>query len=416
MKILQHDVVVIGGGPAGIAAAIKASQLGLRTALIENRDILGGIPFQCIHPGFGVHYFKEDLTGTEFIDRLLKKLEESKVDVFTRAYVHSIEVPAYNEKIVNVVSRSGVLKFKAKAIIYATGARERQVFEIGVAGDRPGSGVYTAGEAQALMDVYGVIPGKEAVIIGSGDVGLIVARRLVLEGAKVKAVLGRSLHPGGLMRNIIQCVVDFNVPLRLGYTVERIMGRDRVEKVKIVKVSGEGAGQESFELECDTVIVAAGLVPEVRLLERIGVVIDPATGGPVVNEFLETSIPGIFTAGNALVVNDLVDYVVEQGELAAEGAKLFVERDGLPSISWKKFNRGRNIRFIVPHYVSGERDVVVYARVSKPGDDVRVSIPEIGYFIKLPKVRPAEMLRLWIPRRLLSKTTSRELTLEVEKA
>ncbi|WP_048078793.1 NAD(P)/FAD-dependent oxidoreductase [Desulfurococcus mucosus] len=418
MKTLLYDVVVIGGGPAGIAAAVKASGFGLKTALIENRSVLGGIPLQCIHPGFGVHYFKEDLTGTEFIERLLDKLRGSAVDVYTKTHVHSIEVLSHDEKIVNAVTRSGVHRFIAKTIVYATGARERHIYEINVVGDRPGAGVYTAGEAQALMDIYGVLPGREAVIIGSGDVGLIMARRLALEGAKVKAVIEMLPYPGGLTRNIVQCLYDFNIPLYLGHVVTRIIGRNRVEAVTVAKVGADGKPLKDteFKIDCDTVIVAAGLVPNMGLLEKIGVAVDPATRGPIVNDLLETSVPGVFAAGNALVINDLVDYVVEQGELAAESARMFVEEDGSPSLQWLRVGKGRNIRLVVPHYVSGVRDVVLYARVSQPERNVYVSIPEIGYFLKLPEVKPAEMLRLWIPRRLISKSKEGKLTLEVKPA
>lgn len=418
MKTVSYDVVVIGGGPAGIAAAVKSSSLGLKTALIENREILGGIPLQCIHPGFGVHYFKEDLTGTEFIERLLERLRNSDVDTYTRTHVHSIDVVSHSEKIVNAITREGVLKLHAKAIIYVAGARERHIYEIGVTGDRPGSGIYTAGEAQALMDLYGVLPGREVVIIGSGDVGLIMARRLALEGARVKAVVEMLPYPGGLTRNIVQCLLDFNIPLYLGHMVVKVIGGSRVEKVVIAKVGSDlkpVKGTET-ELTCDTVIVAAGLVPNIRLLEKMGVAIDPATRGPIVNEWLETTVPGVFAAGNALLINDLVDYVVEQGELAAEGARLFVENNGIPTVKWSRIERGRNIRLVAPHYISGERSIVLYARVSQPEENVYVSIPEIGYLIRLRRVKPAEMLRLWIPHRVLSRASGDKLTIEVKPA
>ncbi|MGC8953792.1 MAG: NAD(P)/FAD-dependent oxidoreductase [Desulfurococcus sp.] len=418
METLVYDVVVIGGGPAGIASAIKADSLGLKTALIENRDILGGIPLQCIHPGFGIHYFKEDLTGTEFIERLIDRLRVSSVDVYTKTHVHAIDVIAHDEKIVNTVRRSGVTRFVAKTIIYATGARERHLYEIGVVGDRPGSGIYTAGEAQALMDIYGILPGREIVIIGSGDVGLIMARRFSLEGARVKAVVEMLPYPGGLTRNIVQCLYDFNIPLYLGHVVTGVKGRNRVEKVIVARIgeNGKPLKETEFEIPCDTVVVAAGLIPNVGLLEKIGVAMDPATRGPVVNELLEASIPGVFVAGNALIINDLVDYVVEQGELAAKGAKLFIENNGVPSVDWVRVEKGRNIRLVVPHYISGERDVVIYARVQQPERNVYVSIPEIGYFIRLTSVKPAEMLRLWIPGRILSRVDTRRITLEVKPA
>ncbi|RLG81219.1 MAG: pyridine nucleotide-disulfide oxidoreductase, partial [Thermoprotei archaeon] len=276
--------------------------------------------------------------------------------------------------------------------------------------------VYTAGEAQTLMDIHGIMPGKEIVIIGSGDVGLIMARRFALEGARVKAVIEILPHPGGLMRNVVQCLKDFNIPLLLSHVVTKIIGKKRVEKVVVAKV-GEGfkpvEGTE-FEIPCDTVVIAAGLRPHVDLLEKLGVLMDPATGGPVVNELLETSVPGIFAAGNALVINDLVDYVVEQGELAAEGAHLFVSNDGLPTIDWKPIVKGRNVRLVVPHYVSCERRVTIYARVREPEERVFARIPEIGIRKFYIAVRPAEMIRLDLEKEDLSKALHEsKITLEV---
>lgn len=409
------DVVVIGGGPAGMAAAARAAELGLSALLIESRDLLGGVPLQCIHPGFGLHYFGEDLTGTQFAYKLIERLEKSGAEVMLKAHVHSIDVESHDEKTVNVIAPEGVVRVKCKAVIYAAGARERTLFEIGVVGDRPG-GVFTAGEAQLLMDLYGALPGREVVIIGSGDVGLIVARRFALEGARVRAVVEIMPWPGGLMRNVVQCLRDFNIPLLLSHAVVRVVGRERVEKVVVAKVdeSLKPLPGTEFEIPCDTVVVAAGLRPNTDLLERMGAAIDPATGGPIVNELLETTVPGVFAAGNALVVNDLVDYAAEQGERAAEGAKLFVESGGLPTSDWKPVVRGANVRLAVPHYVSGERDVVIYARVQKPERNVLVQVPELGLRRFAIAVRPAEMIRLELSRSVLERGGGFEkLTLEV---
>ena len=417
MRILEYDTVVIGGGPAGIAAAIKATELGLKTILIENRDLLGGIPLRCVHPGFGLHYFKEDLTGTQFITRLLDKLEKLKVEYMLKAHVHSIEYLDYNKKIVNVITPQGVMRILTKTIIYTTGARERHIYEIGVVGDRP-DGIYTAGEAQTLMDIYGILPGREIVIIGSGDVGLIMARRFALEGAKVKAVVGILPYPGGLMRNVIQCLRDFNIPLLLGHTVVKVIGKKRVEKVLVAKVDENFKpipGTE-FEIPCDTVVLSVGLRPYLKVLEKLGLHIDPTTGGPVVNDYLETNIPGVFVAGNALVINDFVDYAVEQGELAAEGAKIFVENNGIPTKNWKIVEKGRNVRLVVPQMISGEKDVIVYARVSNPEKNVYVEIPELGFRLFNYGVRPAEMIRLKLRKDMFSKIGAdiNKITLEVK--
>jgi NADPH-dependent 2,4-dienoyl-CoA reductase/sulfur reductase-like enzyme len=417
MKTLEYDTVVIGGGPAGIAAAIKATELGLKTILIENRDLLGGIPLQCVHTGFGLHYFKEDLTGTQFVTRLLDKLEKLRVEYLLKAHVHSIEYLDYDKKLVNVVTPQGVVRILTKTIIYTTGARERHLYEIGVVGDRP-DGIYTAGEAQTLMDIYGIMPGREVVIIGSGDVGLIMARRFALEGAKVKAVIEILPYPGGLMRNVMQCLRDYNIPLLLGHTVVKVVGKKRVEKIIVAKVDENFKPIEGteFEIPCDTVVLSVGLRPYLKVLEKLGIHIDPATGGPVVNEYLETNIPGVFVAGNALVVNDLVDYAVEQGELAAEGAKVFIENKGIPTKNWKLIEKGRNIRLVVPHAVSGERDVIIYARVANPERNVYVQIPELGFRLFSYGVRPAEMIWFKLRKDMFSKLGAdvNKITLEVK--
>jgi len=397
VRFLEYDVLVIGGGPAGIAAAVKASELGLKTLLVENRERLGGIPLQCIHPGFGLHYFHEDLTGGEFVERLIGRLERAGVEYLVRAHVSGIKYNSRLEKVADVITRSGVVRVRTKAIIYAAGARERHLFEIGVYGDRP-DGVYTAGEAQTLMDIYGVLPGREVVIVGSGDVGLIMARRFALEKAVVKAVVEILPYPGGLMRNVQQCLRDFNIPLLLGHTVVKVVGRRRVEKIVVARVdeSLKPVPGSEFEIPCDTVIVAAGLRPYIEPLVGMGVEVDESTRGPVVNELLETSVPGVFAAGNALVINDLVDYAVEQGERAAEGARVFIENKGVTGGRWVRVEKGRNIRLVVPHYVSGERSVVFYARVQKPESDVFFEIPEVGFRLFNYGVRPPEMIRAFI--------------------
>jgi len=410
----KYDVIIIGGGPAGIAAAIRSKELGMKSILIESREILGGVPLQCIHPGFGIHYFKEDLTGTEFISKLLKKMEDIGVRYLTRAHVHSIEVRSHNEKIINVITSEGVKRLETKTLIYAAGARERHIFETNIVGDRP-DGIYTAGEAQTLMDIYGIMPGKQVVVVGSGDVGLIMARRFALEGAKVVAVIEMMPYPGGLLRNVVQCLRDYDIPLYLSHVVKKVSGRRRVEKVTVSRVdeSLRPIKGTEFELRCDTLILATGLIPNIDILERIGVIIDPATRGPVVNEFLETTVPGVFAAGNALVINDSVDNVVNQGELAAEGAHIFIQNDGMPSTGWKPVKKGRNIRSAVPHYISGMRDVTFYARVRAPERMVEVRVPEVHFKRRLHSVRPAEMITFKLRKELLASLKSPKVTLEV---
>lgn len=411
----RYDVIVIGGGPGGLAAAIKAHELGMKVLLLENRDVLGGIPLQCVHPGFGLHYFKEDLTGTEFIYRFIDKFERLGIEGYTRAHLHEIELISDLEKRLKVVTPNGIKKLETKSIIYTTGARERHIFEIGITGHRA-AGIFTAGEAQTMMDIYGIMPGKEILILGSGDVGLIMARRFALEGAIVKGVIEIMPFPGGLTRNVVQCLYDFGIPLYLSHAVTRIEGVKRVEKVTICEVTEDLKVKEGTEKEikCDTVVVAAGLVPYIKILEKIGVTKDEATKGPIVSECLETSIPGIFAAGNALVVNDLVDHVVEQGEEAAQGALEFVEKSGIPTKRWRRMIRGKNVRLLIPHYVSGERDVTIYARVAKPEENVRVRFPEIGKEIKLQVVKPAEMVIVKLRKEEIERARDK-ITMEVVK-
>ncbi|ALV62651.1 Sarcosine oxidase alpha subunit [Thermococcus sp. 2319x1] len=407
-----YDTIVIGGGPAGLAAAVKAKKLGLKVLLLDENEFLGGILPQCIHPGFGLHYFKEELTGPEFAYRFVKQVKELNIEHYTNAYVLEIENYSDLEKRVVFSSPKGVMEVWGKTIIYAAGARERHASEIGIVGDRV-AGIYTAGEAQTLMDIYGVMPGKEVVIVGSGDVGLIMARRFALEGAKVKAVIELMPYPGGLARNVM-ILRDFEIPLYLSHKVVEVRGKKRVEKVKVVKVDEnlkEIPGSE-FWIECDTLLISAGLIPNVKLLKKIGAQIDPLNGGPVVNELLETTIPGIFVAGNALLINDLVDYVAEQGELAALGAKEFIENQGIPSRKWIELKRGKNVRILAPHYVSGERDVYIYARVSRPMENVRITFPEIGKELRLPVVKPSEMLRIRLKAEEIRKA-EKEITMEV---
>jgi NADPH-dependent 2,4-dienoyl-CoA reductase/sulfur reductase-like enzyme len=417
--MVRYDAIIVGGGPAGLSAALNLKMNGFNPLVIESGDRIGGVPIQCIHTGFGLHYLGEDLTGTEFIYRLIERVEDQGVEYKVRSHVFRVRYPRtrYPYKIVEVLSPEGFLELEAPAIVYTAGAREKTIFEIGVTGRRL-SGVYTAGEAQAYMDVYGILPGSRVVIVGSGDVGLIMARRFALEGASVEAVVEMMPWPGGLTRNIVQCLLDYDIPLLLGRMVVRLEGKRRVEGVITVRVDEDMKpipGSEEF-IECDTVVVSAGLTPNIRLLEELGLAVDPSTRGPVVDDYLESvTHQGLFIAGNALVVNDLVDYVVEQGESAAESVSILLS-EGVKSRSYARIVRGDNVRFIVPQYLSCERDAVIYMRVMKPEYDVKVCFKELSLEFRYPVVRPSEMLRLKLSRRDLDKLKgSGSLTVEVKR-
>jgi len=412
MREYSSDVVVIGGGPAGLAAASSCLEAGAgRVLLVEKEAELGGILPQCIHTGFGLLELKEDLTGPEFAE----VLEERALNLGAQFLMNSYASRLWLDEggvVVECVSPRGIEVVHGKCLIYAAGCRERIPSEVGIVGDRP-SGVFTAGTAQTLMDLYGLLPGERVVVVGSGDVGLIMSRRFAVEGAKVVAVVEMMKHPGGLTRNVVQCLEDYGIPLLLSHTVLEVRGKSRVKSVMVCELDENltPIGGTEREIECDTVIVATGLLPEVGLLEKAGAEVDRSTGGPIVNEFLETSLRGVFACGNVLVVNDLVDYAVEQGRLCARSAKSLLDGTLQRPEAWRRSAAGEGVRFVVPQLFSGAEDVTFYARVKKPKRNCRLSLREVPMDIKLPIVRPAEMLRISVKRDYLSKVE--RLTLEV---
>lgn len=328
------DIVIIGGGPAGLAAAISAKENGIDDVLILERDKeLGGILNQCIHNGFGLHTFKEELTGPEYASRFIAKTEELKIPYKLQTMVLDITA----DKIVTAMNKEeGLFQIQAKAVILAMGCRERSRGALNIPGYRP-AGVYSAGTAQRLVNMEGFLPGREVVILGSGDIGLIMARRMTLEGAKVKVVAELMPYSGGLKRNIVQCLDDFGIPLKLSHTVVDIKGRERVEGITLAQVDGANKpipGTEEF-YSCDTLLLSVGLIPENELSRGMGVEISSITSGPIVNESLETNIEGVFACGNVLHVHDLVDYVSEEAKTAGGNAatyvKKFKEYKSLPS-------------------------------------------------------------------------------------
>lgn len=326
----KRDLIVIGGGPAGMAAALQAKRSGVRNVLIIERDFyLGGILNQCIHPGFGLHQFDEELTGPEYAFRFVEEVEKTEgIEV----WLNTIVVSLNDKKQLTWLRPGGIGKIKAKSIIVATGCRERTREMTHTPGDRP-SGIFPAGLAQKLINMQGLIPGKEIVIVGSGDIGLIMARRLTLEGAKVKAVVEIASESKGLIRNVVQCLDDYDIPLYLEHTISRIHGAQRVESVDIIKVNKQGKPIKSseFTIKCDTVLYSVGLIPENELLEMAGAEMDERANTPVGEQLNETTIPGVFACGNACQVYDLVDWVtrdsLKAGNQAAEYLKVLPKKE-----------------------------------------------------------------------------------------
>ncbi len=389
MRALRPDVLVIGGGAAGLAAAAAAARQGARTVLLERDRYLGGVLEQCIHPGFGLHRYQEELTGPEFAHRLREELSQSGAEVVTEATVLELDPRGPRVK---AVSPKGLALFRPRAVVWATGARERPLGALRIPGTRP-AGIFTAGLAQRLVNIHGLLPGRRAVILGSGDIGLIMARRLHLEGVEVAAVLEIKPFPGGLIRNVVQCLEDFGIPLRLRHTVAELHGRERLSGVTMVEVDEAGTplpGTEEF-LECDTLVLSVGLIPENRLIEQF-VPLDPVNRGPRVNSLLQTEAPWLFAAGNNLAVFDLVDSVAELGARAGAAAARYAKGE-LPESRTVPLVRGENVLHLVPSaLVPGER-TTVYIRVPRPLPRARVSLGDVVSKNHLG-VRPTEMIEI----------------------
>lgn len=414
--MLNHDIVIVGGGPAGMAAAVAAYDAGCTDVVILDREPdIGGILRQCIHAGFGLHKLGRELTGPEYADVYKQEVLKRNIEVHYETTVTAVS-PA---KVVTAQNREGLLKIQAKAVILAMGCRERSRGALNTPGTRP-AGIFSAGTAQKFINCEGYMVGKEVVILGSGDIGLIMARRMTLEGAKVKAVCELMPYSGGLTRNIVQCLEDFGIPLYLSTTVCEIHGKKRLEGVTIAQVDERRQPIEETKrfIPCDTLLLSVGLIPENELTRAAGIPMDPVTSGALVDEHCQTQIPGIFACGNVLQVHDLVDYVSEEAERAGLGAAQYVRSGGreYPTVPTKP---GYGVRYVLPQNVHVcEEDVSLFLRVTQPFGKVKFTVKSGDTELvtaKRLRAAPGEMEKLTIKAETLKNVTE-PITVSLEVA
>jgi thioredoxin reductase len=390
MRKENVDVLIIGGGAAGLAAAIEAKKFGVKTILLERDRSTGGVLNQCIHNGFGLHVFKAELTGPEFMEKLWEEL--GNLEEVIRNNFTVLKIDTDNREVITL-SEEGIVVFKPKALIMATGARERPLNSLRIPGSRV-AGVYTAGVAQKMVNIYNRLPGNKVLIVGSGDIGLIMARRLKIEGMDVVGVVEIMPEPGGLIRNVVQCLEDFNIPLWLSHTVFKIHGKGRLKGVTIGKVDENFnpiPGTEKF-LEVDTLVASVGLIPQNELIEDF-VEMDAINRGPVVDDLMRTSVEWIFAAGNNVAIHDLVDFVYEEGKIAGKNAAKYVLGEKLPEVKFK-FERGKNVGVVLPQKFTGTQPFKVYIRPKKSLEKSAIlfsgkTIRKFNW-----KIRPSEMIDL----------------------
>lgn len=418
---LEYDLVIIGGGPAGLAVALEARRNAVKDILLLERDkYLGGILPQCIHNGFGLQYFKEELTGPEYAERFIAKLNDNRIDVKTQTM--AIKVTP-GKRIIAINRDDGLLHIQAKAVVLAMGCRERTREAIAIPGNRP-AGIFTAGTAQRYINIEGYIPGREVVVLGSGDIGMIMARRMTLEGARVKLVLEIMPFSTGLIRNKVQCLDDFNIPLKFNHTITRIEGEKRVERVTVARVDKnlQAIPGTEEEISCDTILLSVGLIPENELTGEVGIKLDPVTRGPIVNENRETEIEGIFACGNVLHVHDLADFVTEEGEIVGRAVGRYLKRNGKFRSQPIKIVPGDNIAYVVPQHIDfvvpGRKKIKIFMRVKKPAERVRINLLDdkgrlLGSYRKRI-VTPGEMVSVYLPEVLLDDKL-KNITISIER-